>query len=76
MTHPLVNDNSIQWDAKLTKYYLEWSENPFAEFELYRQTNIPGQEEAHKAQFCANSARTLSAALVTPYYPGHIPSEM
>jgi hypothetical protein len=41
--------NQMQGDAFKTKYHLEWSENPHAEFELYRQTSIPGQEEALKA---------------------------
>ena len=60
----------MQGGAFKTKYHFNWSDNPFAEFELYRQTSIPGREEAHKDQFRVNSARTLTAALVTPYFPG------
>ncbi len=60
----------MQGGAFKTKYHLNWSDNPFAEFELYRQTSIPGREEAHKDKFRVNSARTLTAALVTPYFPG------
>jgi hypothetical protein len=61
-----------QWqgDAFKNKYHLSFSDDPFALFELYRQSCVPGREELHQTQFCSNNTLFLTDALVTPYYPG------
>lgn len=61
-----------QWqgDAFKNKYHLSFSDDPFALFELYRQSCVPGREELHWTQFCSNNSLFLTDALVTPYYPG------